>query len=250
MSLKIFTLFFALLLFPLSIFAQSTTLQDVIELQNGSKIRGEIIEKTDNSVKILMQDGTEWIFELTAIKKISGEPLYVPQIPHKIKKKGFYHITEIGYSIDNGTGDPNLSQGFKLNTINGYQFFAPLSVGVGVGLDMYNQDLFLPVFFDLRGDILPKSKFTPFYFGNVGYSFLPIKPIDTEITTFEETGGLFYSYGLGFKVRSNDLQWILSIGQQAQDFYSKTTWRWNEIENIQEVSMIFQRLIVKTGVCF
>lgn len=251
MYLKILTLFFTLLTFPLTIFAQSTIIQDVIELQNGSKIRGKVIEKTNDSVKILMQDGTEWIFELTKVKEIRSEPFYQALPMHKIKKKGFYNVTEIGYSIDNGSGNPNFRQGFKLNFINGYQFFAPLSVGIGVGLDIYNRTLFLPFFFDLRGDILPKSKFTPFYFGNLGYGYVPLVPVDTGNMRFEKMGGLFYSYGLGFKVRSKDAQWVFSIGQQAQDFYSRTAWVWNDMEFLQQEEDLFlQRLVVKTGVSF
>lgn len=70
---------------------QSTNLQDVVYLKDGSAIRGTIIEQIPTeSLKIQTRDGSVFVYDIQQVKRIVKEPILVqpafPQAPPTNKK--------------------------------------------------------------------------------------------------------------------------------------------------------------------
>lgn len=85
-------MFFALIVFGLSAFAQMNNYQDVVYLKNGSVIKGVIIEQIPNvSLKIQTNDGNIFVYQMTEVEKMTKEqvmnqknnPKYNPNIKVK-----------------------------------------------------------------------------------------------------------------------------------------------------------------------
>ncbi|MDE6267822.1 MAG: hypothetical protein K2M04_01940 [Muribaculaceae bacterium] len=88
---------------------------------------------------------------------------------------GYRGFVDYGYMI--GTGDFDGSSLNEISTTHGYQILPQLFVGAGVGVHLYKfndagSDLHynLPIYADVRWDILDETKFTPFIDFKGGYS--------------------------------------------------------------------------------
>jgi len=164
------------------------------------------------------------------------------------KKRGTYHIFEAGVSLEK-INEWSLEQDLMFHTVNGFQIIPQLCFGIGIGANILERKAFITPYLDLRGDVLSNKKFTPFYFGGYGYGWITPKREDTEHQTFEEEGGLFHQYGLGFKVKNKLSQWTLSIGHFSQEASFKTCWI-NSPDFIDEREVSYKRYFVKTGIAF
>jgi len=240
-------LFFGTFLATQNLSAQR--MQDVIYLENGSKIRGKILEKKENTVKIQLSGGTEFVFEMDEVKEITSEPTFKPKAQFVTKDKGYYNVTELGFMV----GDDNgwLTSGGSIVTINGYQLSPYLGLGIGLELDNYFENLFTPIFVDIRGDVLKNNKVTPFYYGGLGYGFLVT---GNNRANWQERGGIYYNYGLGLKVRGRrHSSWIFNIGQQTQNYQSTFTVlgnNWNRGDRTEVTKIWYNRIVIKSGVYF
>jgi len=251
-AIYIFTLFLFLGI-QQEIFAQKNNMQDVVYLNNGGKIIGTILEKSDDLVKIRLQGGSEFVFEIQDIKEITSEPHYRPKAYFRTKDKGYYNWTTLALNV--GTSNGQINGGWSLHTINGYQFHPKLSVGLGLGLDIYadnfDADLYLPLYVDVRGDLLTNTKATPIYYGGIGYGFLLTGRNDASWT---EKGGLHYNYGFGFKVRGKRYSdWVFTVGQQSQ-FYTWTFFtpgnEWNNGSRTESQDVWYNRIVIRSGISF
>lgn len=249
-TFKIYTfllIFFGIFLATQNLSAQR--MQDVIYLDNGSKIRGTILEKQDDKVKIQLSGGTELVFEMEEVKEITSEPFFKPKAQFVVKEKGYYNVTELGYMVGNDNGW--IASGGSIVTINGYQLSSRLGLGIGIELANYFDNLFVPIFLDVRGDVLKNSKTTPFYYGGVGYGLLVTGRDDFG---WQERGGLYYNYGIGIKVRGKrHASWIFNIGQQTQNYESIWTIQgndWNTGDRTEITNVWFNRIVIKSGVYF
>ena len=161
-----------------SIFAQNTGLQDVIHLKNGSVIRGTIIEQVPGeSIKIETRDGNVFVYKMEEIGKISRETdqqtrsQWQSQRPAgtlQAKPQGYDGMVEAGYGIGiNGYGGR-----FELDVINGYRFNPYISVGFGIGVNVWtngSEIVTLPLFAHFRANFMNRPV-SPFFAFNVGYN--------------------------------------------------------------------------------
>jgi hypothetical protein len=85
---------------------------------------------------------------------------------------------------------------FQFQTINGLRYKSWFA-GIGVGIDMYPTSG-IPVFFDLRKNILKKLN-TPFVYADVGVHFADFHRQQNEWQITEYNNGLYYDAGLGYK---------------------------------------------------
>lgn len=161
----------------MSIATISYAQMDVIVLQNGSEIRGVIIEKTDLTVKLKTKDGSVWVFKKDEIKEIKPfRPI--------VAKSGYYSTLSIG-----ALGGSRISA--NLTFVNGYRINAHWAAGLGLGIEEFYARPYMPIFLEGKYNLLKKTS-TPFATLGFGYD-LPFEMNERN------RGGLFGQGLLGFK---------------------------------------------------
>jgi hypothetical protein len=148
----------------------------------------------------------------------------------------FGHFTEIGALATTQTSPDNVTTAaFSFQMVNGYRFSKRLFTGIGVGADLFATETIIPVFASLRGDILKKGDFIPFYFVDLGYGFN-----STRNPSIDYRGGLAAAAGIGFKVNLvNDKGFLVSFGYRFQEA-SRTM-------GTMEESRDYRRLALRAG---
>jgi hypothetical protein len=168
-----------------------TNLEEVIYLQNGSILRGVIVEEIPNkSYKIQLQGGSIFHVEFADVIKLTKEPIQGAAVTEgktsmQTDKVPFvFTPRKRGYFFQSQLLIENLQGGLRI--INGYRFGRFGTLGIGLGFDVllgaplgglgnsYNYDqlsgVYLPIYLYYSGDIL-KKKITPFYAVELGYAF-------------------------------------------------------------------------------
>lgn len=158
--------------------------QEVVYLKNGSIIRGLIVEQIPNkSLKIQMADGSIFVYEMTDVEKITKEQITNRPVRSTFTtdtstsgvfqngrgpQKGYRGFVDLGYTI--GTGDFGLDR-IEFSTTHGYQILPCLFAGAGVGVHYYfdAEAVEIPIFADLRADLL-KHSVCPFIDMKIGYT--------------------------------------------------------------------------------
>jgi hypothetical protein len=145
----------------------------------------------------------------------------------------FGHFTEIGALATTQTSPDNVTTAaFSFQMVNGYRFSKRLFTGVGVGADLFATETILPVFGSVRGDILVKGDFIPFYFLDFGYGFNGTR---NESITYR--GGLAAAAGIGFKINLvNDKGFLVSFGYRFQEA-SRTMGTMEESRNYRRLAL-------------
>ena len=189
----------ALLLFALATatisFAQSN-FQDVIYLKDGSVVRGTIIDKVPNkSVQIKMADKTVFIYQMDQIDKLAREPYRFKSdrpLSQRGLQFGYKGLVDVGYQV--GQGEYGLNR-LSFNVVNSLQANPYFSIGLGAGLRYYMepQALLMPIFLDLRANVLDEW-LSPYLavsvgltldatqnFSDVGLLFCPVLGVTAKI---------------------------------------------------------------------
>ena len=246
-------------------------------------LRGTILEMVpDSAVTIKTWARNVFVFKMEEVQRITKEerpvrkrppstprsnyPRYVrkmkPKKEIRYKEPGYAAAVEAGFLFGRNTwGAPSIRT--TIQTVHGYKFFPQLTVSGGAGIDTYNFNTFndwnfqtlnatiVPVFVELRGDLLKETPATPFYyaqFGN-GFSWLVDK------SSFDEyKGGLYSHFGFGFHFYTGGkLSYTLDMGYKMQFF--NATWReWDPWGNPDPIQVSqrgsMRRVVLKTGICF
>ena len=104
-----------------------------------------------------------------------------------------------------------------LQMINGFRFNRFLALGGGVAIDIPPNGPVMPIFLDVRGDVL-KAQITPHYYAHAGYT-QPIYgggganswKVDNKIT-----GGLMAAGGAGIRIHTRgNLSYTVTAGLQT-----------------------------------
>jgi len=123
----------------------------------------------------------------------------------KYKERGFENITGVCFIFSEG------HSALAVNTINGYRPNPNFFIGVGFGLELYNDSYLLPIYIDSRVNFI-KGKFSPFIYFDTGYAFGKTESLDTMI----QLGPLFNT-GLGFKINvQGEVSICISVGYKYQ----------------------------------
>lgn len=215
--------------------AQSKKTEDVLYLKTESIIRGTILSKDDQRIKIQTADGTVWVFQVADIARIAQENKWQgapPPIKH------FSHFTELGPLIAGKTTiDGVTTAAFSFQTINGYTFSKLIFTGVGIGADLYATQTIIPLFVSIRGDFSKNTGVIPFYFADAGYG-LNITQDSPGNTNFK--GGLLYAAGLGVKIPFNRTSgFLISFGYR----YQASSYKLNGVKKDVE----YNRLAIRAG---
>jgi len=238
-------LFFALLLFAgFSVQAQEEH-PDVVTLQNGSILRGEILKfETDGVLELKVSEdqiltldastvtGVQFDAKQSKFNKLFKEPF--------LREKGFFGTADIGAlpGIQDGSGTVGLSFGFG----GYYQFNRWVGVGGGVSFDGLFPKVFIPVYAAYRSYLLPTST-SPFASLRVGYGI----PIEAD-ENIDATGGLYLQPTLGIRKKSSNRTFLTAeMGVKYQwAKYDLVNW-WGE-QVVQKVR--FGRIVMSIGMEF
>lgn len=192
-------LFLLLLVAPVVVSAQQAV--DVIYLNNGNIVKGEITSSNDTSVAIRSTNGELYTFERVAIRRIdNGEQLAsYPKAPksryvdHSEREKGFWAAVDFmaGANVEHEYGISGAVP-LDLQVTFGYRFSEFLQVGVGAGFRYYANNDQARCYHNSKGE-----------YENYGWAF----PI------YGQLRGLFYSG----QSRSVVPFWQLTAGHTVND---------------------------------
>lgn len=214
-------LFTLALIAVVSSFAQ-TNFIDVVELHNGSIIRGIITEQTPGeNLKIQTADGSLFVYPMSDVKKITKEQstvskkTLIQQLNEErvaeIRKmhldSGYLGTFNIDYVIN--TGDYKKMMNVAFTTVQGYQFNPYLFAGFGTGVGLWGVygggkiDVNFPLFGDIRVTPL-KNWVTPMLEIRCGYA---VGKID----------GFYFNPVLGVHFCTDKLKGVaIGVGYQMQ----------------------------------
>ncbi len=154
---------------------------DVVVLKNGSEIRGIVIEKTDDLIKLKTKDGSIWVYERVDVVDIkSFRPI--------ASKSGYYGNISAGI-----LGGSDVSG--NLLFVNGFRINEHWSAGLGLGIESFYGRAYLPVFAEGKYNLLKKGS-TPFASIGFGYD-LPFEYSDRNRGGFFGQGFLGFQHELG-----------------------------------------------------
>lgn len=205
--------------------AQTQRLRDIVYLDNGWILRGTLFQTTD-SVGIFTADDNYFKFHRDQVRRIEQEPW--PNEDNTSSKPPFVYDDKTGYysgfamSFLAGQSGPwgNPALTLDLSFFNGYRFRRVLQVGGGVGMSFYGEGPLLPIYAELRGDLLP-HQMTPHYFARAGYAVALYRPDSFDENGIQQPsqarGGFMLEGGGGLKLYTRgSVGWFLGMGYRVQ----------------------------------
>ena len=155
-------LYFLLLLAAAQI---TTSAKEVIYLKNVSIIKGDIVEIIPNkTLTVETADGSSFVCNYDDIDKITREKTENNEVKATPEPKQGNKLSPLkrGYSaqINSDIFANSLTCGPVITTVHGFRFNPKISIGLGTGIrfDPYNEDYAIPVFANVRYDILNRKK--------------------------------------------------------------------------------------------
>ncbi|MEM9916989.1 MAG: hypothetical protein AAF990_02770 [Bacteroidota bacterium] len=158
--------------------AQKAVPADIIQLEDGSYLKGFIVKTYDNGDIQFDLFGEDTInIKVDQVKaKIKGEDqkLYFPD-GRNYSAQGYFATLRISSSWGSDSDDSEGSfSGMHIHNVHGFQLSPKIAIGGGIGLDILsgpssNTYTFLPIYADVRFYPI-RSKASPFIALNGGYS--------------------------------------------------------------------------------
>jgi len=209
--------------------------EDVVYLNDGSIIRGEITERViGDQLKIEILGGSVFVFQESEIEKITREPKKMLQYggalpsqtssqpyfsyearravrkakPITGRSRGIYNIFSFGFQPGRDAWGIVVPWP-TLNYRTGYSLSPKLNIGLGIGLDPYAAGGTFPLYADLHGDLGVPKQVMPHYFVQAGYGFAGWT--NWRFRNFE--GGPMAHIGGGWKLNTRrNSEWIFTLG--------------------------------------
>jgi hypothetical protein len=214
-------------------------MEDVVYLNDGSVLRGEIIEMNEGeSLRIKISGGSIFYIFMDEVDDIKREEVYRPE---HFKQKGYVNYT----GIEKMSGQQG-RDATRYQMVNGYQFTPRFSAGIGIAFVDYDDPLnTIPIFGDLKFK-LKKSNVAPFVFLKGGYNFSILPDEDYPIE--DHKGGLMFDVGAGLQFEVNDyVGWYLNAGYNIDKMeYEEVVWG----NRNSVTSLIYKRVHFGIGLAF
>lgn len=212
----------AFVLLAITCFAQKQKVS-VVELQNGSTIRGVLLESSEGTIKVQTADKSVFVYPLSDVKGITEtnqeykESGLDSRGPQKGKYRGFVDIEGgipvVMFSIYT----------FGLETSHGIQLLDWLFLGAGVAAHTQTfKELRMPVFADFRVDIINHS-ITPYVDVRAGYDMMNI--INPQYPASQS--GFYLNPNIGCRVVVGKLPLNFSFGGNIYEVASRGHCRWS-----------------------
>jgi len=125
--------------------------------------------------------------------------------------------TELGFLITAEKLDEE--RGLSIRQTASKNLGGLIGLGVGLGYDQYDTQNILPAFIQLKADLIPNKKYSPFLSGQGGYGVSISADETNEFLneSFEFGGGTYFQLGGGLMIRTKDnLSWIISLSYVNQ----------------------------------
>jgi hypothetical protein len=247
MSIRQLTILILFIVFVFRLSAQETK-SDVVYLNNGTFLRGTISELVPGkSLKIYFNGHDTLEIPMSEVKEIKKE-----KVPEKsgyedgVKSSGYTNITEfsvgLGYSEGiNAKLEPAQKQfSISMITMNGFTISPYIQLGLGTGLELWKNRGFIPIYFDLRANILRHTG-TPFFYANVGYA-----PGWMKGETGMGLGGAMAGLGAGARFSTGKVALVVSFGYRFQQ-----TRQWQVVNQVRSKATLDANFFaIKAGVFF
>lgn len=118
----------------------------------------------------------------------------------------------IRYQVTAGTGIPMSTPSTVLFNLQGeiqYSFSSRLMAGAGTGFSLYDKEVLIPLFADVRYNLIKPARFTPYLNCSVGYSFAPSGDVN---------GGFYLSPAIGVETSLfSKYTFLLALGYELQE---------------------------------
>ncbi len=191
-------------------------------------------------------------------------PVLKAQQVDDFKDRGVIYISS--FSFANGFNEINFTENRTIDNritavsahqMVGYQFNPYFSLGMGIGFEKWKRTSFIPLYADLRANIL-YGRYSPFISANFGYSSKwyesPI-PDPKNLVIDGATEGLYFAGGVGLKVMfSRSAAGIISFEYKLQE--SSIKWsdglnkEYETLTTNRETRVLYQFMGVRVGVLF
>ena len=193
--------------------------KEVVYLKNGSIIKGDIVEIIPNkTLTVETADGSTFVCNYDEIDKITREKAENNEVLETPKIKDNSSPLKRGYSaqINSDCFASSHMFGPAITTVHGFRFNPKISIGLGTGFrfDALDDDFAIPVFANVRYDILDR-KISPFMAANSGIA-IGIDKLNT---------GFYGSFDFGCRFK----RFSLSTGVETTkgreiDYYMVPIW--------------------------
>ena len=226
----------ALLLITISITAQELT--DVVMLNNGSIIKGKIIENSENELKIETCCGNLLVYKKEEIKNITQEK----NKTSNLKSTGYMNFSSTGVLIGSKHNESHAP--FSAIMDHNYRISRYLATGITIGYETLNESV-APIGANLKG-ILPLNKESLLFIGTTGgYSFSIEEVPDSDIQFEDTQGGYFFNCELGIVFTTyKNTSFFAALGYRYNELnYSYNDWWSEEVDR----TIYFNRLSIRMG---
>jgi len=239
-----YNFFFALILicFSSSQILGQEVLEDVIYLENGTVLRGQVLEyDPKGEIKIEIAGGSILVYKSSTVLKMEKEKSTATfkegkkQRSLNMKDKGWYHSLSFGHVIE--TNNPMGFHPFSLIGLSleysvGYQFHRLFGLGLNVGFLGSGADAGFPICANFRGYFMDKSA-SLYYDLNIGYG-LSINSFTT--LRGRDNGGLHIHPSIGVRFASTRKgRTTLALGYLIQT--GRTTGFSSELSTLLAITM-------------
>jgi len=225
--------------------------EDVVYLKDNSIIKGVIVEKTPEFVKIEVLGGSHFVFQMEEIQEVKIEkrtfdPSLAKELrPYLFKNEGWYNRFSVGF-LPGIAGNNQPRVGFTTHYSIGYLVKERIGVGAGFGLDVYSlfndAEVITPFYLEARGYLENKPS-TPYLSMAAGYgSVIP------RWNVTESKGGLYLHPAFGMRIKTRKTNnFFLEAGIKIQ-YAAYTIQSWDESTEIRKTW--FRRSALKIGMLF
>ncbi len=210
-----------LMITPFYMLAQ---MNSVVNLKNGSAVRGEVLQNDSTGVRLRTRDGSYWKFS-------ADEVLSVEKFKTEIKETGYYNRVSLGVLSGNDIGG-------SFRVVNGFSLNRHWDFGFGLGIESLRWDPYIPVFLESRYSIL-EGNTRPFISVSAGYE-MPMQNFEFNKGGF--SGGI--DLGVTHYV-SRHVGVSTSLGYRYAWLKENSSW-WDDFTTISQIN----RLEIRFGLVF
>jgi hypothetical protein len=226
----------------IGLYVHAQQLVDAVYLDDGSIIRGKIIEESDNEIKIESLCKNVYVFSSENVAVIKKE--YIAD-GRAVKERGYFNFSSGGVLVGSTTNE--LRAPFSALMEHNYRINKYVAFGLVTGLEMLNEAT-APLAINLKLLYPLKGGATAYIAGSAGrsYSLEDAKDPVYEITNSyggsmvnAEFGLIFPSYG--------HLSFFIAAGYRYNELsYTREDWYLTEVDR----TIYYNRISLRVGIVF
>lgn len=251
-----------LILIAYASMAQGT--RDIVYLHNGSILYGKA-NSQEGKMQLHISDGSLVVFAAGDVDSVRQEKagkaiLRDFRTNYYRHDRGYRNITELQLSYGARPvetyyyySDKTDDIGLSVHTVNGYQIWAYLYVGAGVGVDRLTsyRQTFIPLYGRLCSEFLRK-RVTPYIYADGGYAWMIADNVSSTegYSFYHREGGAYVTAGGGVRIYTRSRASIM-IGAGYRRMYSHVRYSYQFDGNtLYDVRRTYQRMVLSVGVSF